>query len=283
MAKPRSIVRLLVVLSTPLGCARFGYDAAGSSVSPVDGPADGALEVAMADASIDAAAENASIDADEDAIDAAFDVAADKETGPLCDGTYEVVVPATADTYLDAKSPTFNYGASIDLDVTQDGGALILFDSSAIPARTIRSATISVYLTQTDAPTGNYGLTLDQLLFTNAGWQEGTGNGAVGGTGESTYANRDQGRATPWAGPWGKECGANCSAILSQTDISVPASAGRIDFAMTLNVVNGWRNAPSANTGVVVDEHNGFHWHFVSRQGADASQRPELRVAVDCP
>jgi hypothetical protein len=283
MAKPRSFFRLLVVLSTPLGCVRIGYDAAGSSVAPVDGPADGALEVASVDVSVDASAEGAPIDAAEDEIDVAVDVAEEGETGPSCDGTYEVVVPAIADTYLDAANPTFNYGASIDLDVTQDGGALILFDSSVIPARTIRSATISVYLTRTDALTGNYGLTLDQLLFTNAGWQEGTGNGAVGGAGESTYANRDQGRAIPWAGPWGKECGANCSAILSQTDISVPASAGRIDFAMTLNVINGWRNAPSANTGVVLDEHNGQHWHFVSREGADASQRPELRLAVDCP
>jgi hypothetical protein len=270
----------LALTAAMLGCGRYGFD-----LEPllVDAGSAGSQQDASGQAGMDVGAADAVAEGDGSPVDAAEDAPADQDAAQPCDATRFVSVPVTADTYLDSANPTFNYGAAVDLDVTQLGGALLRFDSSRIPAQTIHSATISVFLTQTDAPAGTFGLTVNQIASTNSAWGEGTGNGTVGGVGESTYANLDQGGAIPWTGPWGASCGSNCAAILATTNVTAPVSRQRIDFVVPVTIVNGWRNAPVSNTGVVVNEHVGSHWHFVSREGADQSERPELRVEVDCP
>jgi len=169
--------------------------------------------------------------------------------------------PSAADSWLDQKNDTTNYGSdttmTVDshrLGVSRNGRAVVQFDISQIPTgSTVSSATLSLYASAVPASTRTY---YAHVITTS--WAEGT----------VTWN-------TPWTTPGGDS---NASTVSATT----PGSAGWMNFDVTSDVssfVNG-----TANYGWLIKdgtEDSGTEYittFYTKEEGTQTTLRPKLSV-----
>ncbi len=172
------------------------------------------------------------------------------------------------DTWINAASPTFNYGTCTTLDTDRENGGenriLVRFNLADIPAgATITSAQLK--MTNTG---GGYSMNNAVYRVTSA-WDEGTQCGAAG---TASWNNRQS--ATAWTTAGGDF---NATAI----DSANVTAAGQYNWNVTSAVAN-WVNNTNPNYGFVIYSPDGGGnrvQNWASSEHATASSRPQLVVS----
>lgn len=150
-----------------------------------------------------------------------------------------LAVNSSADTYL-RNNENQSYGATSSILAGQHATLngltnLFRFDLSALPTSGITVDSVSLTLTSTDNGVGTtVTLTVFQLSLANAGWVEGTQNGAVG-TGEAS-ARYLTNQTTNWAGSIGaRTAGTDYvnTSLASFTGNANTIAAGTLGFTST--------------------------------------------------
>ncbi len=209
-----------------------------------------------------------------------------------------IVVDAAKDTSVysettgnsNGANPQIVLGNAASLGATQAGirRALLEFDvATSVPAgATI--LTTQLQLTSTFAPTNPTGTQTVSLYLVSTEWGEalsngGIGAGAVGLTGDATWANAIVG-STAW-GAAGGDFNASARASTSVTGVAGGTGAGGTYIWSSSNLVSdvqSWLDTPSGNHGWMLrsGETSGTRTTkvFDSRESATAGNRPKLNL-----
>ncbi len=191
--------------------------------------------------------------------------------------TSTVDLPPTADTYLNLDALSHSTETTLNTYTWPDGkianAILMRFDLSSIPASsTITSATLNLYLNQSDAtPDPTYTVTVHQVINKNPNLASATGY---------TYDG-----ANAWTA---NNCCSN-GIPLAQADISSAVDTEAVDKTVgfkqwdVTSIVQAWFSNPSTNFSLLVNSDPSKladHWRFFSSgENAVTSQRPFLTVA----
>ena len=204
------------------------------------------------------------------------------------------------DTSLVQESPNNNYGGRDTLQVGLLGSGkvrlgLTRFDVSALAGKyaSIRSLKLRLHVATINGTTSSTQLNIGLQRPGNAGWIEGTANGAAqSGTACWNYA---AGSSVPWLGGtngdrlatdiFGNVGSGTLSNALAPVGswVEIPFSplAGTTGYDTLTGIVDHWTNG-TGNAGVTLNYGTPYvgtpQWEFNSSQHATASFRPELIV-----
>jgi type II secretory pathway pseudopilin PulG len=177
------------------------------------------------------------------------------------------------DTYLFGFKPTLNYGAVIDLYVTQWSGkigqSLVQFDVSGIPSfAKIISADLALYQNYTSPGSGSIG-----VYRVTSSWQEGAQSPGGKGPG-ATWDLRDTGLS--WTTPGG-DYDVNAVAVSPP-----PSGVGWVTWDISA-LVNDWITGTYSNNGVLLlPEASNTDAYFQSSDGANPLYHPKLTITYAC-
>lgn len=195
------------------------------------------------------------------------------------------------DTMLFDDYPTYNYGASNPLGIGTNiyFSWLVYFDLSAAAGKTIASAKLSAYKSDTIKNIYNRIINFYAIHSNNSAWIEGTKTGAMAGSGEPCWnalaADGAGGVTTAWAGAAGcKTAGTDyVNTLLGQSVASWNSYNQYDEMAINFNasgltVLQGWANSPNTNYGLVAPNCTNHFGYWFSREESNASYKPRLTL-----
>jgi hypothetical protein len=179
----------------------------------------------------------------------------------------------TTDTWIDEEMPMMNNGADDDLRADGVSGqgltesAFLRFDASSLPAGTVTDARLSVSTNEDDGSESSPGSQFS-LYLVGEPWVEAEANWLEASAG------------VPWST-------AGCAAAPCRSEIELvqfepTEQAHRYELPFDPGIVQGWRDEPDSNYGIMLatPAANGAHFH--SSESGNEVMRPALEVRV-CP
>ncbi len=144
----------------------------------------------------------------------------------------------------------------------------------------INSATLKLYVNSAAGVNTTNAADLYQLVAANAGWVEGTSNGAAQ-SGESTWNNRNH-PSTPWASGTPGTATADYAGLLRSVAFS-SSTSGWVSFTLPISLVADW--AAGNNSGMLMRANNessaiNSKLIFHSSDFGTGSLRPELVLDI---
>lgn len=186
--------------------------------------------------------------------------------GQLITRTFQ---PSSADSYIDLSNPTVNNGASTTMTVEAKSTivkrALVQFTIAAIPANSVSSATLQLYLVT--APAGTRTHNVHRITES---WTEGS----------VTWNSRDG--TNNWTNAGGTFNGAATASTLTGTANGVPLS-----WTVTSDV-QAYVNGTTTNYGWLVKDNDETGnatrtATYATKEDATAANRPLLSVSFTAP
>jgi hypothetical protein len=187
------------------------------------------------------------------------------------------------DAYINAGTPTGNYGVTTTMNVGGSGVAaaargLLMFDISSLPVgATINSAILTLYC-ESEINTTNRTVGVHRALTQ---WVEGVGNNATPGAGVdgSTWNLRNHNGSVAWAGGAGGASGSDWTASATDSEVITGPSTA-FDFDVLIDV-QAWYDGSASNFGwwlINTSEGTNTIKRFTSSDGATADNRPKLVI-----
>jgi hypothetical protein len=180
-------------------------------------------------------------------------------------------ISSGADTKLAQRATSTNYGGAATLQADgdepagsgKDTSALVRWNLSAIPAGSkVRSASVTLNVTNTSTETYEAYELRRPWVQTAATWL--------------LYA-----ASRPW-----EIAGANGSLdrAAQPAGTVTPSAKGKLTFALSPALVQGWLDNPATNNGIVIaDTVNTDGFDFSSRESSTSGVRPQLNVTYAAP